>query len=69
MLDCLARLVNKKSRLKRMKFAQTGDREVRKPSTNRLCLFPVEQVLYSQPSRSKVNFGCAIETNNQTRKL
>lgn len=32
MLDCLARLVNKKSRLERMKFAQMGDREVRKLS-------------------------------------
>lgn len=32
MLDYLARLVNKKSRLERMKLPQTDGREVRKPT-------------------------------------
>ena len=31
MLDCLARLVNKKSRVERMKFALAGGRVVKNP--------------------------------------
>ena len=49
MLDCLARLVNKKSRLERMKLPLRADAWLR-TLTRWADLFPL-RVLYSSPTR------------------
>lgn len=68
MLDCLARLVNKKSRLERMKLPLRATARFEN-SLQEPCLFPAEAGIVFTTLAAIGNFGCAIETNNQARKL
>lgn len=67
MLDCLARLVNKKSRLERMKLPKRATAWLR---THQQLggLIPLAGIVFVAHAVIETSC-CAIETNNKERKL